>query len=292
MENYSSENEQGFTSNAPLIVASGVGAVAASSREQSQIQAAIISAKKFPRDENAAYVRAVRNFERASLAEDALYSFPRGSSTVTGPSVNCARELARCWGNLRYGFQTVEQTEDDVHLKGYAYDLESNTYVEVEDKFSKKIQKKNYQSGRTEWVQPDERQLRELVFKRGAILERNAVLKLMPPDLIEAAADRAKLTLKDKAAGQLKVSRDDYVKSIAKAFDGAGVSTEMLERRLGHKLNLISEEEVVELKAILKSIKDGNSKREEYFSYVGGSAGVESAGTEELNSSMSDKKKK
>ncbi len=50
--------------------------------------------------------------------------------------------------------------------------------MEIDDTFRKKIQRKR--DGQTVWVTPDERDLRELTNKRGAILERNCLLKLQP----------------------------------------------------------------------------------------------------------------
>ena len=153
------------------------GELAAVAREQNEIQSAIVSAKKFPRNEQAAFVKALNSFRRQSMAEAATYSFPRGGKTVEGPSVDCARELARVWGNIRYGLRVVSQDENRLHIRAYALDLETNTYVEAEDEFSKLIQRKDKLSGATRWVTPDERDLRELMNRRGAIAIRNCLLQ-------------------------------------------------------------------------------------------------------------------
>jgi len=90
--------------NSPIVAQVGgddVGGLAVISREQHEIQAAIISAKKFPRDENQAYAKAIKSVQRPSMAESATYNFPRGGKSISGPSVDLARELARCWGNIR-----------------------------------------------------------------------------------------------------------------------------------------------------------------------------------------------
>lgn len=248
------------------VVVREVGAVAASAREEAAIQAASVLAKKFPRDEAAAYVRVMKSCERPAMAEAARYKFPRGGKEVTGPSVDIAREIARCWGNVRWGLLIVSQDIDYCHIRGYALDLESNAYIELEDKFLKSVQRKNFKTGVTEWVTPDERDLRELINRRGAILIRNALLQLLPPDLVDAAMERCVDTLRKAARNELKQSRSDSVRRLALAFDDIGVSTEMIERRLGHKLDTITEDEIVDLRAIYKSVADNNSKRGEYFS--------------------------
>ena len=55
---------------------------------------------------------------------------------------------------------------------------------------------------RTEWTVPDERDLRELTNRRGAICVRNAILALVPPDLVEDAMATADQTLEALLAEQ------------------------------------------------------------------------------------------
>lgn len=249
-----------------------VGAVAAQSREQAEIQGAMVMAQKVRRDEAAAYAKAMKAFERPRVAQAARYTFPRGGGKISGPSVDCARELARCWGNIRYGHRIVSIDSEYVHVKGYAHDLENNAYSEAESKFKRLVQRKI--AGSLMWVEPDERDLRELVAKHGAILERNAILKIVPPDVVDAALDKAMDTVSKDAAGKLGKSRDDTIRELVTAFDGLGVSAEMLANKLGHNLTLISNDEYVELRSIWKSIKDGNSHANEYF---GGQISTEKA---------------
>lgn len=234
-------------------------------REQTEIQSAIISAKRFPRNEQAAFVKAINSFNRVTMAGKATYNFPRGGKTVNGPSVDCARELARVWGNVRYGLRIVAQDLESIHIRAYALDLENNTYVEAEDNFSKLIQRRDKVSGETRWIQPDERDLRELVNRRGAIAIRNCVLQVLPSDLVEDALKAAKVTLQKDAANSLEKSKDETIKSLVVAFDRIGVSVVMLEQFLGHKLDIITAEQVTDLRCIYQSIVEGVAKRDEYF---------------------------
>lgn len=238
--------------------------VVAVSREQTEIQSAIISAKHFPRNEVAAGLQVTKSFARVGLAESARYSFPRGGKTITGPSVDCARELARLWGNMRYGIRVVALTDEHVHIRGFAIDLETNASTEYEDQFRRLVQRKG-RDGETHWVQPDERDLRELIGRRGAILVRNAILSLLPPDLVDGALSTADKTLRGVASGELKASREDVVRNLAGRFDTLGVSVAMLEGYLGHALADANADEVAELKAIGKSLADGITKRDDHF---------------------------
>lgn len=246
----------------------GVGALSAQTREMTEIQAAITVAKRFPRDEIAARVKCSQSCARPNFAASATYSFPRGGKDVSGPSVDLARELARCWGNLNYGLRIVDADDDTVHIKGFASDLETNSRVEMEDKFAKLVQRKNKKTSVVEWVTPDERDLRELINRRGAILVRNALLQLLPPDLVDDALTECRETMRKAAAGAFAKDKQSAIKALALAFDALGVSVEMLEKRLGHELTLISDDEVVELRGIYQSLKDGISKRAEYFEFA------------------------
>ncbi len=234
-------------------------------REEAEMKAAIMLAKRFPRDESEAYTRIMRACDRPSFAESANYAFPRGGQTVTGPSVDLARELARIWGNIRYGMRIVSEDDERVHLKGYAYDLESNTYVESEDKFAKLVQRRNRVTRQSEWVKADERDLRELVNKRGAICVRNAILQLLPSDVVQDAMARCRDTVQKVARGEIQQDRDQAIRRLALAFHDIGVNSEMIAGYLKHPMELITNEEIADLRAIFKSIRDGNSRREEYF---------------------------
>ncbi len=232
----------------------------AAAEKQFEIQGAIIVARNFPRNEDAAFQKLMKACQRSSFAEDAGYSFPRGESKVEGPSVNLAREAARVWGNIRYGLEVIRDDEESRQIRGWAWDMETNTKVTAEDDFQKLIQRKNRATHKTEWVSPDERDLRELTNRRGAILVRNCILQVLPKDLIEDAMAMSKQTLKAGAEKDPEGER----KKIILAFASLNVTVEMLERKLGHPIGQSSPTEIAELRTIFKSIDDGNSKWAEY----------------------------
>ena len=53
----------------------------------------MVIAKKFPRDEVESYNRILRSCQRKSLAESAMYEYPRGGTKVTGPSIRLAETM-------------------------------------------------------------------------------------------------------------------------------------------------------------------------------------------------------
>jgi len=223
-----------------------------------EIQGAILLAKQYPRDETTAFEKVSRSCNRASFAEDARYSYPRGNTTVSGPSVNMAREMARCWGNIRYGLNVLSDSEDKRLIEGWAWDVETNTKVTASDEFKKLIQRK--QRGKTEWIEPDERELRELTNRRGAILVRNCLLQIFPRDIVDEAMKLCQQTLQKGA----KKDPDKTRRQIILAFQEINVSPKMIQAYLDHPLDEATPEELTKLIEIGKSIKDGNSTWHEY----------------------------
>ena len=119
---------------------------AAEAEAVSRVQSSIVIAKRFPRDENQAFQSLMKSCQRTAFADTVVYAFPRGGSRITGPSVSIAREAARVWGNIHYGIKVV--ADDDVNrtIRGWAWDVESNAYVEAEDTFKKVVQRRHYDS--------------------------------------------------------------------------------------------------------------------------------------------------
>ncbi len=280
--------EQDNLAELPSLNMGEVGHVAAASREKYQIQAAFTIAMANPRDENKAYMRLMKTYDRPGAALGAEYSFPRGGQKINGPTVSLAREAARCWGNIRSGFSVVSM-DDHVHLKGEALDVETNSYTFQDGKFKKKIQRKNKATGKTEWVEPDERDLRELINKHGAILERNCILRLIPKDIIEDAINKARTTLVAKSKDELKTNPQDTVRNLLKAFSVIHVTQEMLEAYLGHKIDLIDENELADLRQKHASIKNGETTREEHFDLAPKTGAAAESLAEDLKSTKKEK---
>ena len=183
----------------------------------------------------------------------------------------------------------MSQSSERMHIKAYALDLETNTYVEAEDEFSKLIQRRDKYSGETKWIQPDERDLRELMNRRGAIAIRNCILQVLPSDLVDDVLKTAKHTLQRDATSALEKNRDDIVKQLVVMFDRQGVSVSMLEAYLGHKLDVVTADEVAALKQILQSIRDGVAKRDEFFKFDVAQSSEPQSVTAAIKARLSDK---
>lgn len=223
---------------------------------QHEIQSTIIIARRFPRDEDAAYQKLMKACQRPSFADEVTYSFPRGGTTVTGPSVYLAREFARIWGNIRHGVYIVHDDDNMRTIRAWAWDVQTNSKTESDDSFKKLVFRKN--GG---WIKPDERDLRELTNRRAAIALRNCILSLLPSDMIEDAIKQATETLAKKIKDDPEAAR----KSIITAFGKLNIPAEQIAVYLGHPIAESQPAEIAELRTIYKSILDGNSKWSEHL---------------------------
>ena len=224
-----------------------------------RIQAEFISAKRFPRNEQEALTKIRRSCQRISLAEVALYSFPRGGKPVTGPSIRLAEMLAQSWGNLVFGIRELEH-QDGLNgksvIESYCSDLETNTHQRRE--FT--VFHKRKAGDRIRYLD-DPRDVYEHVANYGARRMRAAILGIIPRDIIDQAVAQIQETLK-KGNGEPLIDR---VNRMVVAFAEFGVSVEMIEKRLKHSAKDISADELVELRSIYTAMKDGESKRGDWF---------------------------
>lgn len=241
-----------------------VNTAAAMTRAQAEVQAQYLMAMRMPRDEAAAAAAIVSACRRPSFAPDVEYKFPRGGSEVSGPSIYFAREASRIWGRIRSGVAVLELTEEDVLIEATAVDMQSMRIQTAQMRSKLKIQRKQ-KSGKTEWVQPDERDFAELVNRVGAKLERNCLLALLPSDIIEDAVRTARETNQRIASGDLDKDRASTIRGILAAFADYGVMKPHIEKKIGHPLEAASPQEIADLRAAYKTIKDGSGNAAELF---------------------------
>lgn len=250
-------NQQNDQELLPAKIESGAGelSVAQSSTYALQeIQGAMILAKKFPRDIEAVWGKLMKSCQRETMAGQATYAFPRGSQTVSGPSVHLARVAAQAFGNIRWGHDVIQEDDTSITIRGWAWDIEENSKATADDRFKKLVYRK-----KGGWVVPDERDLRELVNRRAAILKRNCLLEILPRDLIEDAIGVCKLTLKSGIKDPAGESKRLIIE-----FGNIGVTVEMLKGYLG--ADTFGPDEVVAMREILNSIREGQATKADFFS--------------------------
>lgn len=240
-------------------VARPVGAELAASREAQEVQVAMIAAKRFPRDNIAAYNRIMSDCQRRSLAEKALYEFKRGISVITGPSIHLARALARGWGNVSAGYTVLETNAKESLVMAFCWDLETN-YREAKIFPVKHIRDTKNGS----YPLTDPRDIYEMVANQAARRERACILSVIPSDVVDAAVGQCNATLEN---GE-KMNLTDGIRDIVRRFqEQYGVTKEMLEKYIGCNTDAFSIQSVIRLRNVYTTIKDGSASVEQYFNF-------------------------
>jgi hypothetical protein len=226
-------------------------------REVAEIQAAMTIAKKFSRNQAQATDRILIACQRPTLAEGALYTYARGGSNITGPSIRLAEAIAQQWGNLQFGIRELEQRPGESTVEAYAWDLETNTrQVKIfQVKHVRHTKKGAYNLY-------DPRDIYELVANQGARRLRACILGVIPGDVVEAAVSQCESTLSAKA----DISPEAIQKMVG-VFKEAGVTREMIEKRIQRKLDSITPAQVISLRKIYNSLKDGMSTPADWFDF-------------------------
>lgn len=236
--------------------ASGSMVEVAASRQAQEVQAAMIIAKRFPRNHIDAHARIMKACKRLALAEQAMYSYPKGGKRITGPSIRLAEELARSWGNIDFGVVEMDQRDGESDVMAYCWDLETNTrQTKV---FT--VKHERHTNERT-YALTDPREIYEMVANQGARRLRACILGIVPGDVTDEAVSACEATLKE-GGGKPIAAR---TKAMAAAYDGMGVSREALEAKLGHKLEVTTETELVTLRQTYQGIRDGMQSVEAAF---------------------------
>lgn len=241
----------------PQADASPMNAIAAAQqqREVAEVQGAIAIAKKFPRDEVEAMDRILQACTRPTLAESALYSYSRGGSDVTGPSIRLAEAMAQSWGNLQFGIRELEQRNGESTVEAYAWDCQTNVR---QSKVFQVRHERHTKSGTKRLTDP--RDIYELVANNGARRLRACILGVIPGDVTEAAVRQCEVTMRTK----INVT-PELVQSLLEKFATYGVTSEMIEKRIQRRMDSITPALVVNLGKIFNSLKDGMSAPHDWF---------------------------
>ena len=229
--------------------ATGAAAQMMVSRQAQEVQVAMVVAKRFPRDEVLAMDRILKACQRASLAAAAVYEYPRGGETVTGPSIRLAEALAQNWGNVDCGVIELEQRPGESQVTAYAWDLETNTR---QSKVFTVPHIRQTKSG--SYPLKDPRDIYEMVANQGARRMRACILGVIPGDVVDAAIAQCDKTL--KAANKLPL--EERITNMCEAFQNDfQITVDALEKYIGRKAEAFSETDVIRLGKVYRSLKDG-----------------------------------
>jgi hypothetical protein len=249
--------------SSPRPVAATQAAGIEHSRAIAEVQSMVVVAQNCPRNEAQAIQKMREACGRLALAEMAFFKFPRGGSTVQGPSVHLARELARCWGNINYGVSELDR--DDLggksEMVAYAWDVQTNARSATAFIVPHKRDKK----GGAETL-VDMRDIYENNANNAARRLREMVFSVLPKWYVEEAKQLCRLTL-EKGEGDKPLTQ--RIADAISALEKLGVSVERIEAKIGAKSAAWTPVDIANLAVSFRSIKNKEVSADDEFPPLG-----------------------
>ena len=229
-------------------------------RTLGEVQVAVMMAKQFPRDKIMAKEKLVNDCCSEGLAALSLYSYARGGTEITGPTIRLAEAAKRAWGNMQSGWREISRTKgaDGVgisEIEAFAWDAENNTRESLAlfVRHWRDTKKGGY-------ALTDERDIKELLANQAKRIERGCILNSIDGDMIEAALAQVATTLTTKV--QVTPER---VAAMVKAFADYNVTQAQIEKRIQRRIDAMNPALLISLTKIYNSLKDGMSKSADWF---------------------------
>lgn len=224
-------------------------------RAIAETQAAMIIAKKFPRIIGNSLTMIVDACKRPQLAEQAVYEYARGGTEISGPSIRLAESMAQAWGNMQYGIRELSSAGGESTVEAFAWDIETNVrQVKI---FQVKHHRHTRKGG---YTLTDPRDIYELVANNGARRLRACILGVIPGDVQETALKQCEATI----LANVDLSKESIDK-LLEAFANFNVTQKMIEKRIQRDIGAITSRNVLALRRIYTSLKDGMGKIDDYF---------------------------
>lgn len=242
-------------------------------RAMAEVRAAMVVAHAHPRDPLRAMDLILSDCMKPKLAEQALYSYSRGGTEITGPSIRLAETIARRWGNLHSGINELSRREGYSECLAFCWDLETNY------RDTKAFQVRHFRPTKTGgYILTDERDIYENIANLSARRKRACILAVVPGDVVEAAVAQCESTLKTTAD-----TSHEAMQKMVLAFITFGVTREHIEKRIQRRLDSIQPAQVVNLKKIWASLRDGMSNARDWFEMAQAEAPAEPSAAHDLN---------
>jgi len=230
---------------------------AESSRYIAEIQGQMTLAKKFPRKHSEFMPDILEACKSKSLASISAYLFPKGGTTITGPSIRLAEVVAQNYGNLDFGIKVLQETSTKSLIQSYCYDLQKNVRSQKVFEVKHQIKLKNGSMK----ILSDPREIYEHQANYGTRRLRACIMGIIPRDIFDQAQEQCEKT----NTGDGKTPIKDKILEMIKAFETLGVTKEMIEARLQHNIDATDWPEISTLQKIWTSLKDNMAKRSDFF---------------------------
>lgn len=240
-------------------LAQTAGARQGQSRELAEMQVTYLMAQQFPRDPAKAMNRILDAFTRLSLAEKSQYEYSRGGTEIRGPSIKAMEAIAAEWENIDVTWRILSRGVD---ARGIPFSEVEASATDTQTRTRKRIAfiVSHWRDTKTGGYKlTDERDIYELCANMAQRRVRACIEAVIPTDVIEAAMAQADTTLQ-----KVDTSPEAIQKMLA-AFEPFGVTKAHIEKRIQRALNTIKPTQMVSLKRIYASLRDGMSEASDWF---------------------------
>ena len=233
------------------------------------VQARFVKAMQEPRDLDVVRQKLLKDCERPSFAQVALYSKPIGNKKVTGLSIAFARAFLRHWGNNATEVTVIYDDPLKRTVRIATLDLESNATFSKDVILEKAVERKSLRAGQTpissrinsqgERVFLVEATEDDLYTKSSAweakVVRQNA-LALLPGDIQAECEEAIRATLSNAAAKDPEAEKN----KIIDAFADLGVRVADLKAYLDvEDMATLTPRDLMDLRAVYQALREGET---------------------------------
>jgi len=261
-------------------MAADPSAIAAAEAAKAAIFAGYQMALLKPRNEMDARDNILRACGRTDMAKRVEYAKPVGGKKIRGPSVRFAEVALNYWGNVTTQSFILYEDEMVRRIRVSCVDMENNI-THSRDYTLQKIIERRSKAGRENDVIGErvnsygdkvyilKATEEEMATKEAAWIskgKRNEGLRLIPSDIIDEALDVARRTI----AEGIKKDPEGEKKRILDSFSSIGVKPSEIEKYLGHTISTVSPAELIDLRSVFQTIRDGEATWADYIAQTAG----------------------
>jgi hypothetical protein len=250
---------------------------AAAAHAAALVQAAFVMAERRPRNILQVRSKLLQACQRTTFAKGAWYKKPVGrerdpktgkwgDKIAEGLNIRFAEEAARLMGNLRIESITTYDDDEKRVSRFVTMDLETNTEWGSTVTIPKETERRELRQGQVA-LRTRTNSYNERVFivrataeethkqegaERSKVL-RDQILRLVPADVKEDCIAEIKKT----QLADVKADPKAAIKQIVDSFMEINIDPKALTEYVGHDLELLTPEEVVDLRGVHAALKEG-----------------------------------
>src|SRR5512135_908851 len=229
-------------------------------RAAAEVRAAVMVAREFPRDMAEAERELRRSCGQIAMARHAFYTYTRGGNTITGPTVQLAREAMRCFGNFQAGMWELQRRPGWSEMMVWAWDLQTNARFASTFRVNHVVERAAEKGGPRYLDEFEIRDIYELNTNMAARRLREQIKAGLPVWFMGIAEDACKATMLGGAP--LPESIENCVRVFRREF---GVPEEALVRKIGAPRAAWSKNDLLTLRVLAEALAEGELRRDNEF---------------------------